>query len=47
MRKIKNSFLNIVASLALVATAASACNICYFLIYQEELPEGAEKLIRK
>ncbi len=37
-------FAGVVAALALMVTAANVNAACLFVMHQEQLPEGAEKL---
>lgn len=39
-------FAGIIASLALMVTAANVNTTCLFIMHQPELPEGANKLRR-
>lgn len=42
----KKRVLQTLASLALLMTAISAYGYCYFLYYQEDVPEAAKKLLK-
>lgn len=46
MKNIKKCLLNTLACCAILVTTVSACGYCFFIAFQEELPEGAEKLIK-
>ena len=45
--KLMASLSTVMASLAVVVTSGLTNSTCYLLLYQPELPEGAEKLRRK
>lgn len=47
MRTLISKAATVVASLALVVTAASVNSLCFCWMHQPELPEGAEMLRRK
>lgn len=44
---IKNLFLRFLAVCSIRVTTFSACQLCFWLMYQEELPEEAKKLIKE
>jgi AgrD protein len=44
MKNIMVKFAGVVASLALMVTAANVNMGCMFIMHQPKLPEGAEKL---
>jgi len=39
-------FGGVIASLALMVTAANVTQVCFFIMHQPKLPEGADKLRR-
>jgi len=46
MKNFMLKFAGVIASFALMVTAANVIQPCFFIMHQPELPEGAEKLRR-
>lgn len=44
MKNFMMKFAGVVASLALMVTAMNTVQVCFFVMHQPKLPEGAEKL---